>query len=144
MGSDTVSKAQTRPCLVSLPVKSMSGPVHGLDWQTEMLKARSMRAVKPRWPTSTIVCFRQRAAAISHASSVARLPPRLKSGTCSAQSLSRLTDGPHIVRERRARSGMRRTTAGLRTEAKQSSSDQVFRQSRLHRLHICKHHTLYT
>ena len=110
----------------------------------EMLKARSMRAVKPRWATSTIVCFRQRAAAISHASSVARLPPRLKSGTCSAQSLSRLTDGPHIVRERRARSGMRRTTAGLRTEAKQSSSDQVFRQSRLHRLHICKHHTLYT
>lgn len=84
-----------------------------------------MRAVKPRWATSTIVCFRQKAAAISHASSVARLPPRLKSGTCSAQSLSRLTDGPHIVRERRARWGMRRTTAGLNTEAKQSSSDQA-------------------
>ena len=105
-----------------------------------------MRAVKFHCAISTTDLFRQRAAAISHASSVVRVPPCLKSGTCSAQSLSSLTDGSPNVWEHRARSGMRLTTAGLNltTEAKQSSSDQVFRPSRLHRLHICKHYTLYT
>lgn len=101
-----------------------------------------MRAVNLRCAASTIDFFRHRAAALSHAS---RLHPRSKSGTCSAQSLSKLTDTAHVW-EHRARSGMRHTTAGLKpaTEPKQFSSDQVFRQLRLHRLHICQHHTMYT
>lgn len=104
-----------------------------------------MRAVKFHCAISTTDRF-QRAAATSQASSVARLPLCSKSGTCSAQSLSSLTDGSYKVWEHRARSGMRRATAGLNltTEAKQISSDQVFRHPRLYRLHICKHHTLYT
>ena len=108
------------------------------------MKTRFMHAVNFRCAIFTTDLCRQKAAAISRASSVARLPPCLKSG--STPSLSSFTDGSNNVREHRARLGMRCATTGLNltTEAKQSSGDQVFRQSRLHRLHFCKHNTLYT